>query len=255
MGDGRRAERVGLDWVSRSLFLSARDELIVKAAWSLGYAPASTLQALLAPEVHERSFRRYLRRLHLADYLVQRSVLSRTGNLWLYGRGRTGLALGASRPWRPSLAQLEHTLAVGDALVALTRPGFAPGHTITGWQGEAEIRAWAKPGAPYPDLRVDWHRQGQRGRWLVEVDRATEARNAWRHKLDRYAIAHLTSAIGPHDSILVLTTTEPRARGLAVLAAEVGVAMLVTTVQQVQTRDDPRVYDTARRAMRLLSES
>lgn len=226
------------------------------AAWSLGYAPASTLQSLLAPEVHQRSFRRYLRRLHLAGYLVQRSVLARTGNLWLYGRGRTGLAVGASRPWRPSLAQLEHTLAVGDALVALTRPGFAPGHTVTGWQGEAEIRAWARPGEPYPDLRVAWHHQGQPGAWLVEVDRATESRTAWRPKLVRYLNGQLTSHRGGHgESILALTTSEARALGLAQLAAEVGVSMIATTMHQLGKTGDPWVYDSVLRTRRQLSGS
>lgn len=237
---------------SKSTLLSTRDEQIVHAAWSLGYAPASTLHALLAPEVHQRSFRRYLRRLHVAGYLAQRSVLARTGTLWLYGRGRAGLAVGASRPWRPSLSQLEHTLAVGDALVALTRAEFAPEHIVTGWQGEAEIRAWAKPGAPYPDLRVAWQRHGQPGAWLVEVDRATESRGAWRPKLARYVDAQLRHR-GPAESILALTTSEARALGLAQLAAEVGVRMIATTVLQVVNSDDPWVYDSALKRRRPLS--
>lgn len=237
---------------SKSTLLSTRDEQIVHAAWSLGYAPACTLQALLVPEVHQRSFRRYLRRLHLAGYLAQRSVLARTGTLWLYGRGKTGLAVGASRPWRPSLSQLEHTLAVGDALVALTRPGFAPGHVVTGWQGEAEIRAWSRPGEPYPDLRVAWQRQGRPGAWLVEVDRATESRGAWRPKLARYVDAQLRHRC-PAEPILALTTSDARALGLAQLAAEVGVRMIATTIHHVGNSGDPWVYDSVLRSRRLLS--
>ena len=114
--------------------------------WSVPHTSAETLRARL-------------RRLHQHQYLRQHRLLHPAGSLWLYTVGPAALLPGDARPWQPSLAQTSHTLAVGDTLVALTRTGFCPGLTITSWQGEAEIRAWAAPGAPYPDAHVAWQHE------------------------------------------------------------------------------------------------
>lgn len=227
--------------------LTARDRQLVRAAWSLGYAPASTLRALVSPTTSGGTLRDRLRRLHRAGYLVQTRYVAPAGDLWLYGAGRAALTVGEPAPWRPSLAQIEHTLAVGQAVVALTRPGFAAPLRITGWQGEAELRAWAAPGAPYPDARISWEHDAACGSWLVEVDRATESRTAWRRKLVRYLTANLP------DPVLVLTTSQTRAKGLAVVAADLGVALLATTLDAALDHDDPPVLDTRRRCRLPLS--
>ena len=164
--------------------LTERDRELVRAAWSLGLATHETLRLLVSPQTRANTLRRRLCLLHSNGYLMQTRHVGPGRCIWLYGAGPRALTPGEPRPWRPSLAQLEHTLAVGDVLVALTRP--RPGLTITAWQGEAELRAWAAPGAPYPDARVTWEASGARGAWLVEVDRATESHAAWRRKVVRY---------------------------------------------------------------------
>lgn len=229
------------------LLLTPRDRQLIRACWSLGYAPSSTLRALVSPTTSAGTLRDRLRRLHRAGHLVQIRYIAPTGDLWLYGIGRAALAPGEVAPWRPSLAQVEHTLAVGQAVVALTRPGFAPPLQITGWQGEAELRAWAPPGWPYPDARITWTRDQQHNSWLVEVDRATESRAAWRRKLVRY----LTAALP--DPVLVLTTSQTRATGLAVVAADLGVPLLATTLDAVCQQDDPPVLDARYRRQATLS--
>lgn len=223
------------------LVLTARDRQLIRSCWSLGSAPASTLRALVSPTTSAGTLRDRLRRLHRAGHLVQTRYIAPTGDLWLYGVGRAALSPGDPAPWRPSLAQVEHTLAVGQAVVALTRPGFAPPLQITGWQGEAELRAWAPPGWPYPDARITWTRDQQHSSWLVEVDRATESRAAWRRKLVRYLTA------GASDPVLVLTTSQTRATGLAIVAADLGVPLLATTLSAACEHDDPTVLDARRR--------
>jgi hypothetical protein len=223
------------------LVLTDRDRQLIRAAWSLGYAPASTLRALVSPATSAGTLRDRLRRLHRAGFLVQTRYVAPAGDLWLYGVGRAALTAGEPAPWRPSLAQVEHTLAVGQAVLALTRPGFAAPLHITGWQGEAELRAWAAPGWPYPDARISWTRDNRPGNWLVEVDRATESRAGWRRKLVRYLTANQS------DPVLVLTTSQSRAKGLAVVAADLGVALLASTLDAALDHDDPLVLDTRRR--------
>src|SRR3954468_3375735 len=118
---------------------SVRDRAIVHAAWSLGLATSATLRALVAPEISLQAFRRRLRALNKSGHLVVLTFPGGTGHLWLYGATKRGLAADSQRPWRPSLAQLQHTIEVGEAIVALIRPGFAEPLTVTAWQGEAEV--------------------------------------------------------------------------------------------------------------------
>lgn len=233
--------------MTRGIALTPRDRAIVRTAWSLGYAPAHTLRALTSPETSAGTFRDRLRKLHRAHYLTQTRFIAAAGGLWLYGIGRAALLPKDTAPWRPPLAQIQHTLAVADAVVALQRPGFAAPLTVTSWQGEAELRAWAPPGAPFPDARLTWTSARGDGAWLVEVDRATESRTAWRCKLGRY----LTTA-EPY-LILALTTSRSRASHLAVLAADMGVPLLAATATAVSSELDPETFDARSRRIRRLS--
>jgi hypothetical protein len=225
--------------------LTDRDRALVRAAWSLGLATHETLRLLVSPQTRANTLRRRLCLLHRDGYLTQTRHLGRGGAIWLYGAGPRALVPGEPRPWRPSVAQLEHTLAVGDVLVSLTRP--RPGVGITGWQGEAELRAWAAPGAPYPDARVTWEVGGARGAWLVEVDRATESHAAWRRKLVRYL------AVVGAEQVLAVTTTPIRAKAIASLAAEVGVDLVATCGEAVAFADDPTVFDARTRRVTTLA--
>jgi hypothetical protein len=234
---------------SGTVQLTDRDQQILHSVWSLGAAPASALRAVHSPGTAAGTFRDRLRKLHQAGLLDQHRYIAPAGDLWLYSLGPAARHPGEPRPWRPGLAQLQHTLQIADALVALTRPGFAHPRQILGWQGEAEIRAWAPPGAPYPDARISWQHQGRTGQWQVELDRATESRPAWRRKLARYL-----STPSP-DPILAITTSDPRATHLALLAADVGVPLLATTLHACRTDLDPLVLDTRSRQRLPLSRT
>jgi hypothetical protein len=219
-----------------SIAITDRDRRLIHAAWSLGAATHTTLRALVTPETRANTLRRRLHLLHSERYLIQRKHVGPAGCLWLYSAGPRGLRSSDARPWRPSLAQVEHTVAVGYTIVALTRSGFVPGLRATGWQGEAELRSWAAPGEPFPDARVTWERDGAPGAWLVEVDRGTESRSAWRRKLVRYLISATT------ETVLAVTTSQRRAAGLAAVAADIGVDLIATTTEDI-VHDDPNVID------------
>lgn len=233
--------------MTHGIALTPRDRRLIQAAWSLGYAPATTLQAIVSPHVAKGTLRDRLRRLHQNHYLVQHRFVGPVGGLWLYGIGPAALTPDQKDHWRPSLAQISHTLAVGEAVVDLQRAGFAAPLQITGWKGEAELRAWAEPGAPYPDAEITWRHANVDGRWHVEVDRATESRAVWRRKLVRYL------TFGSEGPVLVLTTSGARARNLALVAAELGVWVLATTSDVVKVQLDPWVLDSRARQRRPLS--
>lgn len=231
----------------RALAVTDRDRALMHVAWSLGAATAPTMQALVGSTTHPDTFRRRLRRLHRDGYLTQTRHVGPAGCVWLYSLGPRGRAPDGARSWRPSIAQLEHTIAVGEALVALTRPGFVSQIEVVGWQGEAELRGWTKPGEPFPDACVTWRRGEIRGTWLVEVDRATESHPAWRRKLVRY-LAH------QRGTVLALTTTSVRAKRIAMVACELGVDLVATTLRAALVDLDPLVYDASQRRCRPLSE-
>lgn len=231
-----------------SVAITSRDRELLRATWSLGAATHETLRALVSPETQPDTLRRRLRRLHREGYLVQTRHIGPAGCIWLYSIGRLALQPNEPRPWRPGLAQLAHTIAVGEAVVVLTRQGFADPLVVTGWQGEAELRAWARAGAPFPDARVTWRAEDMTGTWLVELDRATESSAAWRRKLVRY----LTFPSG--GTVLALTTSTARAKTLAGVASDVGVDLCATTFDAVGAELDPYVYDARRRARRRLTE-
>lgn len=206
-----------------TIALTDRDRALIRAAWSLGTATHETLRQLVSPHTQPDTLRRRLRQLHRAGYLVQTRHVGPAGCLWLYSVGRCALRPGEPRPWRPSLAQLEHTLAVGETVVALTRPGFMAPLAITGWQGEAELRSWARPGSPYPDARLTWAAADLNGALLIEVDRSTESHTVWRRKLVRYLTARL------QEPVFAVTTSWRRAAALVRLGADIGVHVVATT--------------------------
>lgn len=222
--------------------LTDRDRALIRAAWSLGLATHETLRLLVSPQTRANTLRRRLGQLHRHGYLTQTRHVGPGGCIWLYGVGARGLTPGEPRPWRPSLAQLEHTLAVGDVLVALTTA--RAGLTVTGWQGEAELRSWAAPGAPYPDARMTWEAKGMSGAWLVEVDRGTESHAAWRRKLVRYL------SCAESEPVFVVTTAPRRARAIAQLASELGVDLLAGVALD---DGDPPVFDALSRRRTTLS--
>lgn len=232
-----------------TLALTDRDRALVRAAWSLGAATHATLRALVSPQTDGETLRRRMRKLHRAGYLVQTRHVGGAGCLWLYSAGPRAIERGEPRPWRPGAAQIEHTVAIGEVVVALTRPGFAAPAVVTGWEGEAELRAWAGPGDPFPDARVTWALDRTSGAWLVEADRATESRPAWRRKLARYLAADV------RQPILAVTTSERRAAGLAQVAADIGADVLATTNAHVRDFDDPPVFDALRRRRVPLTEA
>ena len=232
-----------------TLALTERDHALIHAAWSLGLCTAATLRALVSPHTSAGTLRDRIRLLHRERYLTQVRYVAPKGALWLYGAGPKTRRPHERPGWKPSLAQVEHTLAVSEAIVALTRPGFAAPLVITGWQGEAEIRAWADRGEPYPDARITWQHDTKLGAWLVEVDRSTESRAAWRRKLARY----LTRP--SPDLILVLTKTRHRAANIAALASDVGLPAMTTSLPSAITETDPTVFDSAGRRTVPLSET
>lgn len=226
--------------------LTERDRALVHAAWSLGLATHETLRLLVSPKTRANTLRRRLRLLHVHGYLTQTRHIGPGRCIWLYGVGPRSLVLGESRPWRPSLAQLEHTLAVGDVLVSLVQP--RPGIAITGWKGEAELRAWAAPGAPYPDAQVSWRVEDVSGTWLIEVDRGTESRSAWSRKLARYLVADI------RQPILAVTLTRRRAARLAAIGAELGVDVFGVAISDLDLTLQPRVFDASRGLLTSLRE-
>jgi hypothetical protein len=77
---------------------------------------------------------------------------------------------------------------------------------------------------------------GRVGTWLVEVDRGTESRHALRRKFLRYLHT-------PGREVLVVTTSDERARNIAVLARELGASVLATDQRALRVEARPLVYD------------
>jgi hypothetical protein len=231
---------------------SAGDRVVLGVVWSLGWVTPGAIAGLAAPDrsqatVTKRLFRLRQEGLLRAQFLPQgprhhRILLALTARA---GRVDPGLADG----WRPPPAAAWHSVDVGLALLAAARASLCPGVRVAGWQGEAELRAWAAPGEPYPDARVGWVSGPHRGRWWLEVDRGTEGRAAWRRKLARY------QAVPDGDAVVALTTGEVRARHLAELAVDAGVPLLSCTLDAWVRGGDPAVYAAPQRRRVPLSEA
>jgi hypothetical protein len=236
--------------MSRAVVLYERDLRIIHATWSLGWATSHGLTMLVAPTTAVKTLAGRLTELCAAGYLRKRRVVAGPGgHVWLYGLGRRAGAIDPSyaTPWRPSDTQVLHTIAVVDTLVALHAPGRLGALALSAWQGEAELRAWHEPGAAVPDLLVRWNGTAGEGTWAVEVDRGTEARGAWRRKLVRY----FGAAPG---AMLVVTTTDVRARNLAILARELGVPALTTDRESLAADSTLVVYDAVKGCRRPVDE-
>jgi hypothetical protein len=230
--------------------LTSRDHDLVRAAWSLGWVTSQVLADVVSPGTLPKTLAVRLSQLTAAGYLRrQRVVGGPRGHVWLYGVGRAAPKIDAAyaRPWRPSDAQLLHTLAIGDTLSALLTPNRLGTLCATGWRGEAELRAWHAPGEAVADLHVAWTMSDASGAWYVEVDRATESRNAWRRKLVRYLHA-------PGRDLLVVTTSNERARNIAILARDLGVPALTTDGRTLEADAVLQVYDAVKGRRRPVDE-
>lgn len=219
--------------------LTARDHLLVHAAWSFGWVTSPTLTQLVSPGTSVKTLAGRLSQLAAAGYLRRRHVPAGPGaHVWLYGAGRNAASIDPAfrDAWRPPDAQLAHTLAVSATIAALIRPGALGRIDVTAWQGEAELRTWHEAGAPLPDLRLRWRLGDESGTWAIEVDRGTEARGAWRRKLVRYL--HTRNHVP-----LIVTTSDERARNIARLARDLGVAALTTDRHTLAIAPPLHVYD------------
>jgi hypothetical protein len=226
----------------RGVVLNTRDHALIRAAWSLGWVTARALTDLVSPATAPKTLAGRLTELTDAGYLRRRRIVTGVaGHHWLYGSGRNapGIDPAYRDAWRPSDAQLGHTLTVGETLVAITTPGRLGALHVTAWQGEAELRTWHDAGTAIPDLLVRVSGPSVEDACAVEVDRGTQARAAWRRKLLRYLHT-------PRGTLLVVTTSDERARNIARLARDMGVPALTTDRHALGTDAVVRVYDAAR---------
>jgi hypothetical protein len=248
------------------------DRLVLRAVWSLGAAtPATLAAALAAPSPDPPSpdgpgpaapslaaLERRLRRLRAGGLLASRALFTGPAGhrqLWSCrpAAGRLDPALAGG--WRPALGAVEHTVAVGRALVAALGPGFAPPLRTGWWQGEAELRAAipSATGCPYPDLVVGWTAPaGVRGRLLVEVDRGTETRTTWRRKLERYLAV---PPAGADWCIAALAPGPLRARHLAETGFELRLPMVAAPLAAWLAGGDPWVLCTRSGSRRRLTDA
>ena len=168
----------------RRIVITPRDREPIRTVWSLGATTSDVLGQLVSPQTGPRALRRRLHELCEAGYLRQRRIVGGQGHTYLYTTRAAANRIepGTGEGWQPSLAQLEHTLLTGRVIAALVRGHALAPARVTAWQGEAEVRSWARPGDPYPDGRIEWIDGRRTGAWLLEVDRGAESRTAWRRK-------------------------------------------------------------------------
>lgn len=219
--------------------LRERDHKLVRAAWSLGWVTCRVLTDVVSPATSPKTLAGRLSQLAAARLLRrQRVVGGPGGHLWLYGAGPKASAIDPAYAdaWRPPDFHLAHTIEVGATLAALLTPGRLGAIAVKEWKGQAELRTWHKPGDAMPDLSVRWTAGVRDGAWLVEIDRGTESRHALRRKFLRYLYA-------PGHEVLVVTTTDERARNIAILARELGAGVLTTDRRTFRAPGLPLVYD------------
>ena len=224
---------------SVAITLTKRDHALIRATWSLGLVSATVLRDVISPATSVKTLSGRLSELTAAGFLRRTRVVGGpAGHLWLYGVGRRGAAAdpGFARPWRPPEFHLPHTLEVAETLAALVTPGRLGRLHVTEWQGQAELRAWHRPGEAMADLYVRWSTDDAAGGWHVEVDRGTESRHALRRKLFRYLHT-------PDRVALVVTTSDERARNIARLARELGARVLTTDRRTLRSGAPVLVYD------------
>jgi len=226
--------------MSRSdITLRRRDHELVRAAWSLGWVTCRVLTDVISPATSAKTLSGRLSQLAAAGFLRRRRIVGGPGgHLWLYGAGRNASAMDPAyaAAWRPPDFHLAHTIEVGDTLAALLTPDRLGSVAVTDWKGQAELRTWHCPGDAMADLAIRWTCGARVGSWLVEVDRGTESRHALRRKFLRYLHT-------PDREVLVVTTTDDRARNIATLARELGVPVLTTDRRTFHMQTPPLVYD------------
>jgi hypothetical protein len=234
-----------------SVILRRRDLDLVRAAWSLGWITCRVLTDVVSPATSTKTLAGRLSQLATAGLLRRRRiVVGPGGHLWLYGAGGNASAIDPAYAvaWRPPDFHLAHTLEVGDTLAALVTPGRLGVMSVREWRGQAELRTWHKPGDAMPDLTVRWTSGTRVGAWHVEVDRGTESRHVLRRKFLRYLHA-------PDREVLVVTTTDERARNIAVLARELGAPVLTTDRRALHAGGVPQVYDAVTGRRRPVDET
>lgn len=233
-----------------NITLRRRDHELVHAAWSLGWVTCRVLTDVISPATSAKTLAGRLSQLAAAGFLRRRRIVGGpSGHLWLYGAGRNASAIDPAYAdaWRPPDFHLAHTIEVADTLATLLAPGRLGAISINGWKGQAELRTWHKPGDALPDISVRWQSGPHAGAWPVEVDRGTESRHALRRKFLRYLHA-------PDGQVLLVTTTDERARNIALLAREVGVCALTTDRWRLRGQGPPVVYDALFGRRRRLDE-
>ena len=219
--------------------LRERDHDLVRAAWSLGWVTCRVLTDVVSPATSPKTLAGRLSQLAAARLLRrQRVVGGPGGHLWLYAAGPKASAIDPAyaNAWRPPDFHLAHTVEVGTTLAVLLGSGRLGALAVDEWKGQAELRTWHKPGDAMPDLFVRWTSRSREGAWLVEVDRGTESRHALRRKFLRYLHAR-------DREVLVVTTTDERARNIALLGRELGASVLTTDRRTFRGQAQPLVYD------------
>lgn len=230
--------------------LRTRDHHLVRAAWSLGWVTSHVLRDVVSPNTSTKTLAGRLSQLSAAGLLRRRRVVGGPGgHIWLYGAGRNASALDAAyaNAWRPPDFHLAHTIEVGATLACLVAPRRLGSITVDQWKGQAELRSWHGPGDAMADLHIRWACGAVAGAWHVEVDRGTESRHALRRKFLRYLHA-------PDLDVLVVTTSDERARNIAVLARELGAAVLTMDRRALHAQAPPVVYDSLRGRRRAVDE-
>ncbi|MDQ1700290.1 MAG: hypothetical protein QOG34_2153 [Frankiaceae bacterium] len=234
---------------SSNITLRPRDHELVRAAWSLGWVTCRVLTDVISPTTSAKTLSGRLSQLAAAGFLRRRRIVGGpSGHLWLYGAGRRASAIDPAYAdaWRPPDFHLAHTIEVGDTLAALLTPGRLGAISVNEWKGQAELRTWHRLGDAMPDLAVRWTSGANLGAWDVEVDRGTESRHALRRKFLRYLHA-------PDREVLVVTTSDERARNIARLAREMGAPALATDRRTLRADRVPEVYDALLGRRRFLS--
>jgi hypothetical protein len=230
--------------------LTRRDHDLIRATWSLGWATSQVLADVVSPGTLPKTLAMRLSRLTAVGYLRRRRVVGGPqGHVWLYGAGRNASSIDPAYAgaWRPPDFHLAHTIEVGATLAALLKPGRLGSIAVTEWTGQAELRTWHQAGDAMADLHVRWATAEQVGGWYVEVDRGTESRHALRRKLIRYLHT-------PDRVVLVVTTSDQRARNIAVLARELGAQVLTTDRRTVSADVTLQVYDAVKGCRRSVDD-
>jgi hypothetical protein len=196
-----------------------------------------------------RSSRDDCAKLTAAGYLRRRQVIGGAGHLWLYGAGRNATAFDPAYrdAWRPSDAQLAHTLSIAETLAALIRPASSARSSSPAGEAKPNSAPGTSPASPSQTSTSAGRAATAEGGWHVEVDRGTESRNAWRRKLLRYLHA-------PNRQVLVVTTSDERARNIATVARSLGVPALTTDIAALRSDAVLLVYDVVKGCRRSVDE-